>query len=160
MNSKNLEADEKSPTVALLEVAEAAYVATIGEDGYPDVRAMFNLRKSAQFPDLAPLFKGHDKDLALYFTTNSSSRKTRQILNDKRATAYYAIPAEFTGLSLTGDMEVVSNPDEKRRVWQKGWELYYPGGVEDPDHTVLRMRPKRGIYYCRLERQILDFGRR
>ena len=48
---------------------------------------------------------------------------------------------------LSGEMEIVTEGVEKEKVWQKGWEMYYPGGVHDPDHTVLRLRPKTAKYY-------------
>ncbi len=145
------------PTIELLKIAEAAFVSTIGEDGYPDIRAMFNLRREAQFPGLAAVFEGHDEDHLLYFTTNTGSRKVGQIAKNPRVAVYYAVPSDFRGLSLAGDMEIVSDVETKRRIWQKGWELYYPGGVEDPDNAVLRLAPVRGIYYHRLAREELIF---
>jgi len=157
MGVKKNDAGGKRPTIALLETAQAAYVATVGGDGYPDIRAMFNLRRVGQFPGLAEVFEGHDDNHVLYFTTNSSARKLGQILNNPRAAVYYSLPSDFTGLSLVGDLEVVVDKEEKSRIWQKGWELYYPGGVEDPDHTVLRMLPKRGIFYHQLKRELLEF---
>lgn len=160
MCAKSKGAGEKPPSIALMEIAEAAYVSTIGEGGYPDIRAMFNLRRVEQFPGLVEVFQGHDDDHVLYFTTNTSSRKLRQILKNPRTAVYYSLPSAFTGLSLAGDFEVVTDMAEKRRVWQKGWELYYPGGVEDPDHTVLKMLPARGIYYHQLTREFLEFKRR
>ncbi len=152
--------DIKKETAALMEAAEAVFVSTIGEDGYPDIRAMFNLRRTSQFPGLAPLFAAHANDHLLYFTTNTSSRKVRQIRENPKTAVYFAQPADFRGLSLVGDMEIVEEMEVKRKIWQQGWELYYPGGVEDPDNAVLRLAPIRGIYYYRLMRSELTFGER
>jgi general stress protein 26 len=52
---------------------------------------------------------------------------------------------------LSGEMAVVTDRSEKEQVWQKGWEMYYPGGVHDPDHTVLRLRPMAAKYYHQLD---------
>jgi phosphatidylethanolamine-binding protein (PEBP) family uncharacterized protein len=58
-----------------MRIAEAAYVTTIDPDGFPQTRAMFNLRRKEQFPGLASLFKDHQYDFLVYFTTNTSSLK-------------------------------------------------------------------------------------
>lgn len=132
----------------LLETAEAAFVTTIGPDGFPQTRAMFNLRRKEQFPGLAALFK---MDFIVYFTTNTSSPKIEHIKKNPKVSVYYCNPGEFRGLMLSGEMAVVTDRSEKEQVWQKGWEMYYPGGVHDPDHTVLRLRPMAAKYYHQLD---------
>lgn len=134
-------------SVDLLEIGEAAYVTTIDSDGFPQTRAMFNLRRKEQFPGLAALFKDHQNDFLVYFTTNTSSPKIEHIRRNPKVSIYYCKASEFRGLMLSGEMAIVTNRAEKEKVWQKGWEMYYPGGVNDPDHTVLRLRPATAKYY-------------
>lgn len=140
----------------LMETAEAAYVTTIDPDGYPRTRAMFNLRRKEQFPGLTGLFKDHQDDFLVYFTTNTSSPKSSHIKKNPKVSIYYCNPSEFRGLMLSGEIEIVSDRAEKEKVWQKGWEMYYPGGVHDPDHTVLRMRPMAAKYYHQLDSFYFD----
>ncbi len=137
-------------SVNLLETAEAAIVTTIDSDGFPQTRAMFNLRRTEQFPGLAALFEEHRDDYLVYLTTNTSSSKIVHIKQNPKAAVYYCKAEEFRGLMLSGEMEIVTDRVEKGRVWQKGWELYYPAGVHDPDHTVLRLRPLTVKYYHQL----------
>ncbi len=145
----------------LMATAEAAYVTTIDPDGYPQTRAMFNLRRKEQFPGLAALFKDHQDDFLVYFTTNTSSPKINHINKNPKVSIYYCKPDEFRGLMLSGKMETVTDRAEKETVWQKGWEMYYPGGVHDPDHTVLRLRPMAVKYYHQLNSFHFDLkGRR
>ena len=139
-------------SIELMEIADAAYVTNIDEHGFPQTRAMFNLRRKEQFPALAPLFKDHHEDFLAYFTTNTSSSKIAQLKNAPKVSIYYCKPADFRGLMLSGEMAVVADRAEKEKVWQKGWEMYYPGGVHDPDHTVLRLRPMMAKYYHQLDR--------
>jgi general stress protein 26 len=138
-------------SVDLMEIADAAYVTTIDPDGFPQTRAMFNLRRNKQFPGLAALFKGHQNDFLVYFTTNTSSPKIGHIKKNPKVSVYYCKPGEFRGLMLSGEMETVTDPAEKEKIWQTGWEMYYPGGVHDPDHTVLRLRPMSAKYYHQLD---------
>ena len=138
-------------SVDLLETAEAAIVTTIDSEGFPQTRAMFNLRRAEQFTGLATLFKKHQDDFLVYFTTNTSSPKIAQIKTNPKVSVYYHKPSEFRGLMLSGEMEIVTDKTEKERVWQKGWEMYYPAGVHDPDHTVLRLLPMAAKYYHQLQ---------
>jgi general stress protein 26 len=144
------EKDALKLSIELMETAEAAYVTTIDPDGFPQTRAMFNLRRKEQFPGLAALFKAHQDDFLVYFTTNTSSPKIDHIKMNPKVSIYYCKPGEFRGLMLSGEMEFVTDRAEKEKVWQKGWEMYYPGGVHDPDHTVLRLRPMASKYYHQL----------
>lgn len=143
--------EAKRMSLELLETAEAAIVTTIDPDGFPQTRAMFNLRRKGQFPGLAGLFKKHQDDFLVYFTTNTSSPKTAQIRVNPRVSVYYHKPSEFRGLMLSGEMEIVMDGKEKESVWEPGWEMYYPGGVHDPDHTVLRLVPLTAKYYHQLQ---------
>jgi general stress protein 26 len=137
--------DPDLPTIALsiLERADMAYLSTVGPDGYPHTRAMFNLRNPSWFPKQAPIFADHADDFLVYLTTNTSSWKIRQLMKDPRASIYYCLPLEYEGLLLVGDLEAVDDTAIRHAVWNEGWERYYPGGPDDPDHTVLRMRPQK-----------------
>lgn len=141
------EAEAKRLSIDLLETAETAIVTSIDAEGFPQTRAMFNLRRKEQFPGLAGLCKDQLNIFTVYFTTNTSSPKIAQIRSKPKVSVYYCKPGEFRGLMLSGEMESVTDGVEKEKVWQKGWEMYYPGGVHDPDHTVLRLRPKTAKYY-------------
>ncbi len=143
-------AEAKRLSIDLLETAEAAIVTTIDPDGFPQTRAMFNLRRTTQFAGLAGAFHNHRDDFLVYFTTNTSSPKIAHIKKNPKVSVYYCMPADFRGLMLSGEMEIVTDRVERERVWQKGWEMYYPGGVNDPDHTVLRLRPMTAKYYHQL----------
>lgn len=86
--------DEKSAlkrSIELMEIAEAAYVTTMAPDGYPQTRAMFNLRRKEQFPALASLFKDHQEDFLAYCTTNTSSSKIAHLKKNPKVSLYYSI---------------------------------------------------------------------
>jgi general stress protein 26 len=128
--------------VELIETAEAAYLTTIGEDGYPHTRAMLNLRNRTQYPKQVDLFAPHQDDLMIYFSTNTSSSKLDQIRPNSKVCVYYCHPRQFCGLMLAGDIEIVDDSEVRKALWNDGWERYYPSGPDDPDHTVLRLYPK------------------
>ncbi len=135
MDSKQLE------TLALdtMRRADMLALATTGAEPYPHVRALFNLRDDRRFPSLAEYQR--DKGLSVYLGTNTSSVKARQSAAEPWVSVYFMIPAEFTGLCLSG--RAVVDAGAKAALWVEGWEMYYPKGPTDPDYTVLRVDPVR-----------------
>ena len=148
----------KTTSVALMETAQAVYLTTNGPGGYPHTRAMLNLRNKEQFPDQVQLFADHQEDLLVYFTTNTSSQKLRQIEADPRVSVYYCNPGQFHGLMLSGDVDILDDSALRHAIWNEGWERYYPGGPDDPDHTVLRLRPRRVVGWYKASRFEFDIG--
>jgi general stress protein 26 len=136
----------------LMEVAEAAYLTTIDANGYPQTRAMFNLRNRDQFSYLWKLFHAHGEEFLVLFIANTSSAKIGQIRNNPAVSVYYCKPNEWRGLMLGGLIEVVTDPKLKETLWQDRWKLYYPKGVNDPDYTVLSLHPQKARYYHRLRK--------
>ncbi len=136
-------------SLELMDSAGAAIVTTIDSGGFPQTRAMFNLHNRVQFPALKDFFLGAD-DFSVYLTTNTSSSKVSQIAENPRVSVYYCDVPEFRGLLLSGEMEIVADRAVREALWQEEWMMYYPGGADDPDHTVLRLRPIAARYYHRL----------
>ena len=131
----------------LLSEAPAAYLTTIDRDGWPNTRAMLNLRNAAAYPGLVPVFSPYQEDLTLYFTTNTSSGKVTQIAQNQKASAYFCNPSQWQGLMLGGKISLVSDPAIKQKIWQKDWTMYYPGGEGDPDYAILSLKPRVSNYY-------------
>lgn len=115
-----------------------SFIASVDEEGYPNIRAMLRPRK----------VEGAERIL---FSNNTSSGKVRHFLRDEKACVYVCDPASFQGLMLIGKMEVLETPEIKEMLWEEGDELYYPKGVTDPDYTVLRFTAWKGKYYSDLK---------
>ena len=143
--------DMKRTCVTLMGKSAAVYLTTI-EDSYPYTRAMLNLRNIKRYPDQVQLFAEHSDDLMIYFTTNTSSGKVRQIKANPHVSVYYCDPSHFHGLMLGGDIEIVDSSELRHALWNEGWEMYYPGGPDDPDHTILRLVPKIAMGWHRATR--------
>jgi len=140
MNNK----EHKEMALQLLESVKAAIVTTIDKKGFPQTRAMFNLRNKEQWPKLVPIFQQHNDDFLLYFTTNTSSTKISDIKSNPAVSVYYYNPDEWQGVMFSGTIEIVEDTETKKLLWHDGWEKYYPNGYDDPDHTILRLLPTFG----------------
>lgn len=141
--------DVRQECLELMKTTPVAIVTTIDPEGFPQTRAMFNLHNRVQFPSLENFFNAVD-DFSVYLTTNTSSAKVAHIRTNPKTSIYFCNPSEFQGLMLSGEMSVETDKAIKEALWQEGWTMYYPGGVHDPDHTVLCLRPAIVRYYRRL----------
>jgi general stress protein 26 len=127
--------------IQLMEITEVAYFTTVS-NGVPYTRALENLRNEKKFPKASKMFARHRNELLVYFSTNTSSTKVKQIQKNPTVSAYYCKPKEYRGVMLGGLIEIISDQNIKEGLWEEGWERYYPKGVKDEDYTVLYLLPK------------------
>ena len=142
------EKEARRQSLELMSIAEAAFLTTVDAEGFPQTRALVNLRQKEQYPGLIELFDGHRDDFLVYLGTNESSNKVQQIRGNPKASVYYCKPSEWRGLMLGGKIEIVTDQALKEAIWQDGWEMHWPKGAEDPELTVLKLAPTfaRGYY--------------
>ena len=135
------ESEIREMCLNLLETGWPAYLTTVDEKGYPQTRAMFNLRNKKWFPKLIPFFDQQQDEFVIIFSTNTSSTKVADIRGRPKTSIYYCNPENWQGVMFSGDIEIVDDSELKKNLWHEGWERYYPKGYDDPDHTVLRIIP-------------------
>jgi general stress protein 26 len=116
-------------------------LATIDRSGFPSTRAMLNLRNRQRYPHMVALHEMEENPLTVFLTTNASSEKVTEIQQDPRACLYYCEYQNFHGILLQGMVEIVTDKTIRQKVWQKGWEVYYPKG--DSDYVLLRFVPNK-----------------
>jgi general stress protein 26 len=126
--------------IKMMNEAWPVILTTIDSDGFPQTRAMFNLRNKEKFPKLTAFFSEQNDDFFTIFSTNTSSTKIENVRSNPKASLYYCLPDESRGVMLGGILEIVTDEALKQAIWHDGWERYYPSGYNDPDHTVLRFQ--------------------
>lgn len=133
--------EQRNYCLNLMKTVKACFLSTINQSGFPEIRAMLNLRNSGVYPKLSEVFEKHDEDFLVYLTTNSASQKVRQINNNSHISIYYCDPDVFQGTMIAGKAEIVDDIFLKKELWQADWNVYYPGGPNDPDYTIIRFKP-------------------
>jgi general stress protein 26 len=131
----------KQVCIKCLNEAWPAYLTTVGSDGFPQTRAMFNLRNAEKFPKLKSFFSKQDEFFVI-FSTNTSSTKIENVRTNPKSALYYCLPGESRGTMFGGTLEIITDISVKQAIWHDGWERYYPGGYDDSDHTVLRFHAR------------------
>ena len=135
------EKELKKECLNLLETADAVYLSTIGDDGFPHTRMMSNLRNKEENTAVAEVLEPDKEDFAVYFVTGKSSVKMQQIRTNPRICAYFCKPKEIQTLMLIGKVDEIEDMEFKKKIWQDGWEIHWPGGAEDPEFIVLQLKP-------------------
>ena len=144
--------EAKKMSLELMDTSKAAILTTIDSDGNPITRAMFNLRNKEQFPEFSEFFGGLDNQFEIYISTNTSSTKISHINKNPKICVYYCDPLSFKGVSFNGEVEIIDDMNIKSKIWLDWWTRYYFEGLEDPDYSLLRLRPKTAEFYYKLQK--------
>jgi general stress protein 26 len=92
-----------------------------------------------------------EKELVVWFGTNSTSRKVSQLKLNNKVTLYYRDKDDSGYVTLHGKAELVNNQQLKKKYWKKTWEGFYPKNKENyllikfTPHTIEIVSPPRKI---------------
>ena len=128
-----MDAHIKAEIRALREKSKLAYVASVNEEGYPQIKTMMVLE--------------HESMKVHYFSTNTSSKRVGQFQKNPKASVYYCDDRKFKGALFTGTVEVCKDPATRALLWDDNSWKYYPKGVDDEDYSVYRFTAETVNYY-------------
>ena len=137
MNLENIE--------RFIDHQKVSFVCSIDDAGFPNVKAMLKPRKHVGLKEF-------------YFSTNTSSMRVKQYLDNPNASIYFYHKGlvKYVGVMLIGTMEVLTDQDSKNMIWRRGDTMFYKNGVTDPDYCVLKFTATNGRYYCDLKTESFD----
>lgn len=124
---------------------KVSFICSIDKNNYPNIKAMLKPRKRIGLKEF-------------YFSTNTSSLKVKQFLENANASIYFYHKGliKYTGVMLVGKMEVLTDQETKDMVWRRGDTMFYKKGVTDPDYCVLKFTAEKGRYYCDLKTESFE----
>ena len=136
---------DKNSILQFVSEQKTAFIGSVNGDGYPVIRAMLAPRK----------IDGNQ----IYFSTNTSSKKVEQYLQNGKASVYFYKRGRFKyqGVAILGEMEVCTDQPTKNEIWRVGDKLFYKEGVTDPDYCVLKFTCKSAEYYCDFKIETVEF---
>ena len=118
----------------IIDRSGTAMIGSVDGEGFPNMKAMLPPRKREGISEF-------------YFTTNTSSMRVKQYLENPKASIYFYDKRFYRGVMLKGTMEVLTDSKSKEEIWREGDEIYYPLGVTDSDYCVLKFTAQSGRYY-------------
>lgn len=110
----------------------------LNKGGYPVTKAMNMPRKK-------------DSIRTFWFSTNTDSNKVRSYEQDQKACLYFLNSSSFIGVSLVGEVTLLSDTESKHEIWQDGDEVFYPNGIDGNDYIVMRFDTKYAEVYANFE---------
>lgn len=130
--------------IAFIQKQKVAFIASVDEDGFPNMKAMLAPRK----------IEGN----CFYFSTNTSSMRSQQYMKNPKASIYFFNKGRFRyeGIMLIGTMEVLQDEAIKKEIWCTGDTMFYKQGVTDPDYCVLKFTAVKGRHYCDLKTESFE----
>lgn len=98
-----------------------AFICSLDEQGYPNVKAMLRPRR----------IEGLNQ---FFFSTNTSSMRVKQYLNDPKACIYFYHKGliKYTGVMLKGTMEVLTDQETKNMIWRRGDTIFIRAALQIP----------------------------
>ena len=119
-------------------------LATISEEGLPEIRALENMRYQEKYDGhfAKVIAETEENPLAVYMSTNTSSEKIKQINKNDNVAIYFCIPKEYKGVMLQGNIATINDMEFKKKIWHDCSLKFYPSGYTDPDFTLLKLTPK------------------
>ena len=119
----------KQNALKILSTVEAVSLATIGEDGGPDIRSLSPVRV--------------DGLVVVWFTTAVDSPKAKQLKANPKATLYGVVMENFGEFRLFGEAELLTDSASRRRAWRDDFAMHWEG-PDSPNMVAMRFRAKRG----------------
>ncbi len=105
---------------------------TNGKDGFPQARPMTILLRAGR---------------AIWFATSRRSNKVSEIAADPRVTIFFIDTVLFNYAYLHGRARLITDSEEKRKLWQEAWTDDWPEGPSDPDYVLIEVVGEYGTYY-------------
>jgi len=118
----------------LLEKCEVVTLASVNENAYPRICAITKVRSNG-FSEI-------------YFMTSKRSQlngKATHFENNTKASVCYYLGGD--SVTLIGDVEIVSDMDEKRNFDDDCDRNFFKKGIEDPKCCLLRFRTNEATFW-------------
>ena len=125
-------------TKAILDVVracDAAQIATVRPDGYPETRHMANMMNR------------NATDLNLFFMTSRGTPKAAQIQADNKCCLYYYDDATHHSVRLFGTLALIDDEKSRHAHWMDEFAKFGYSGADDPEFILLRFTPHEYKYY-------------
>lgn len=88
-----------------------------------------------------------DDDGNIWFLSGKDSHKNQDVQQDHQVQLIYANPDKSEYLSVTGMATIYTDREKIEAVWSPMAKAWFTEGKDDPNLTVIRVRPQQGYYW-------------
>lgn len=98
-----------------------------------------------------------DEDGTLWFYTHRSSGKIQELNADHVVHLLYAHPGKDTYLDVWGTANMVTDREKVKELWKPMVKAWFPGGQDDPDLCLLKVKPNDVYYWDTESGRMVEF---
>ena len=95
-------------------------------------------------------------DGTLWFFTQASSEKAREIRQNPQINASYVSVEDHHYVSLTGHASVVQDREKMQELWSPAYRVWFPQGQDDPDLALLKVDVEQAEYWDMLSSSMVN----
>jgi general stress protein 26 len=88
-----------------------------------------------------------DEGDSLWFFMSRSSEAVSDLLASDQVNVAYADPGKDTYVSVSGRAALVEDPAQKKRLWSRINDAWFPGGPDDPEVALVRVSITHAHYW-------------
>jgi len=88
-----------------------------------------------------------DEDESLWYFMSRSGEPVADLARDPQVNVSFAEPEDQSYVSVSGTAELVDDPARKHALWNNANEAWFPGGPDDPDVALVRVRITHADYW-------------
>ncbi len=125
-----------------------------------DIRfAMFTTRHSNGHLHSRPMTTQNsslDEDSQLWFFMSAKGAPVADLLTEPTVNVAYADTGADRYVSVSGTASIVDDMAKKKQLWSKLAEAWFPGGVDDPDLALVRVKIAHADYWDTKESKVVQ----
>lgn len=140
----------------------------MGEDAVKKLQALVDGSSTCMFasglaeipPHLCPMeVQQVDAEGSLWFFSGADSVHNRQIAADSRTQLAFCNTAKIEFLAVYGETTISKDPAKVDELWSKIAEAWFPLGKDDPNLTLLCVRPTQAHYWDTENGKLVAFAK-
>ncbi len=102
---------------------------------------------------------GVDEEGTIWFMSARHSDKNKEIATDPHVKLYYLHPGKSMFLVVTGLADIVYEREKIRELWNPLDRTWFSEGVEDPEISLIRVRPQHAHFWDAGGNRMVNFFR-
>lgn len=83
----------------------------------------------------------------LWFISSATSNKNAEIKQDDKVQLIFAKTSNYHFLSVFGQADIYKDREKLEEIWTPIAKAWFEEGKDDPDATVIRVRPTESYYW-------------
>lgn len=121
----------KEKAIAMLENCDTIVLSSINKEGYPRPVPMAKITSTGIS--------------TIWMSTGAKSLKTINFQsNPKAGVCFYA---NGNSVALTGNVEIITDNEQKQEHWQDWFIAHFPKGATDPDYVLLKFQANHATFF-------------